>query len=396
VVRNERVRGMKWIFWISVTLIAYTYFGYPTWLWLRSRLRRLPVKTSAASTPTVSVVLVVRNEGSVIERKLKNLLHLEYPADLSEIVVVSDGSTDATNEILNYYSADSRVRTVLNSESRGKAAGLNDAISAARGEVIVFTDARQQIEAGALQRLLETFVDRTVGCASGELMLGDPANGETVRGIGLYWSIEKRVRELESASASVVGATGALYAVRRSLLVPVPAETILDDVYIPMHVVRQGFRVIFVPEARAWDVADQGADREFSRKVRTLSGNYQLLRLAPWLLRAENPLRFEFVSHKLLRLVVPFLLIAAFVSTLPLQQTFYRMALVSQVMFYTLGLLGLLNLTKGRLARVCDAARVFIVLNTAALVAFLKFISGRKVAWAAPGTDSTRASVQVG
>jgi poly-beta-1,6-N-acetyl-D-glucosamine synthase len=389
------MRGMKSIFWISVAVLAYTYCGYPAWLWLRSRLRGLPV-SAATFAPSISIAMVVRNEAAVLERKLKNLLELDYARELSEIVVVSDGSSDATNDILNYHAADCRVRIILNPESRGKAAGLNDAIAAARGEIIVFTDARQQIEAGALRLLVTKFSDPQVGCTSGELMLGNPCSGETARGVGLYWRIEKKVREMESASGSVVGATGALYAVRRSLLVPVPTETILDDVYIPMHVARQGFRVIFAPEARAWDVADQGSEREFSRKVRTLSGNYQLVQLAPWLLTAQNPLRFEFISHKLLRLAAPFFLVTAFVSTLVLQQTLYRAALALQVAFYTLGLLALMKLARGPLARIADAARTFMVLNTAALVAFLKFVSRRKVAWSSRPAENTRASVQVG
>jgi len=390
-VLNRRVRSVKWVFWTSAALLAYIYCGYPVWLWLRSLVRRRPLK-AGAFTPSISIAMVVRNESGVIERKLNNLLRLDYPAELSEIVIVSDGSSDTTNEILNYYAADCRVRIVLNSGSRGKAACLNDAIAAARGEIVVFTDARQQIEPEALRLLAKTFEDPQIGCASGELMLGDPAHGETARGMGLYWQIEKKVREMESASASVVGATGALYAVRRKLLVTVPAGTILDDVYIPMCVARQGFRVIFVPDARAWDVVDQGSEREFFRKVRTLSGNYQLLQLAPWLLSAGNPLRFEFISHKLLRLIAPFLLIAAFVSTLALPHTIYRFALALQIVFYALGLLAVMKLAKGPLARVADPARTFIVLNTAALVAFLKFVSGRKVPWSAPGTENLQAS----
>ena len=389
------MRGMKWVFWSSAAIVAYTYCGYPAWLWLRSRLRQIPV-TAEASTPSISVVIVVRNEAGVLERKLKNLLDLDYPHELSEIIVVSDGSSDATNQILNYHSADCRVRIVFKPESRGKAACLNDAIATARGEIIVFTDARQQIEAGAVRLLAGKFSDPKVGCASGELMLGDPGGGETARGMGLYWRIEKKVREMESASGSVVGATGALYAVRRTLLVPVPADTILDDVYVPMHVARQGLRVIFVPEARAWDVADQGAEQEFSRKVRTLSGNYQLLQLAPWLLTAQNPLRFEFASHKLLRLVAPFVLLAAFISPILLQQLFYRIALALQVAFYALGMLALLNLARGPLARMADASRTFIVLNTAAAVAFLNFVLRRKIAWSSSRpAENARASVQV-
>ena len=385
---------MKWVFWFSVAFLAYTYCGYPLWLWVRSRFRPRLVHASPYM-PAISIVMVVRNEAAVLERKLQNLLRLNYPQELTEIVVVSDGSSDSTNQILNYYSAERRVRILVHPERRGKAAGLNDGIAAARGEIVVFTDARQKIESQALRLLAENFADPHVGCASGELMLGDPDSGETARGMGLYWRTEKKIREMESLSGSVIGATGALYAVRRSLLVSVPDSTILDDVYIPMHVVQQGYRVIFVPSAHAWDIADQGAEREFSRKVRTLSGNYQLLQLAPWLLTGANPLRFEFISHKFLRLLAPLALVATLASSLALQRPFYRAALALQVVFYLLSVLGLMNVTKGPLARVLDAPRTFVVLNSAAVVALLKFISGGRVAWTAQ-TESTRPSVQVG
>jgi len=258
---------------------------------------------------------------------------------------------------------------------------LNQAIAAAQGEIVIFTDARQKIETEAVRVLASQFADPTVGCASGELMLGDSDSGEVVHGMGLYWRIEKTIREMESASGSVVGATGALYAVRRRLLVPVPSGTILDDVYIPMHVAREGFRVIFVPSAHAWDVADQGAEREFSRKVRTLTGNYQLVQFAPWLLGSSNPLRFEFISHKLMRLFAPFALVAALIAALALPQPIYRAALLLQVAFYALGLVAMTKLLRGPLARVADAARTFVVLNSAAAVAFVKFVTGRRVAW---------------
>jgi cellulose synthase/poly-beta-1,6-N-acetylglucosamine synthase-like glycosyltransferase len=371
---------MKWVFWASVAALAYTYVGYAVWLWVRGRFRSLPDKASPYQ-PTISVVMVVRNEAAVLERKLKNLLDLDYPKDLSEMVVVSDGSTDATNEILNYYSADRRVRVLIHAEPRGKAAGLNEAIAAARGEIVMFTDARQRIERDGMRLLANQFADPQVGCASGELMLGDPEAGEITRGVGLYWRVEKVIREMESASGSVVGATGAIYAARRNLVVPVPLGTILDDVYIPMHVARQGFRVIFVPSARAWDVADQGTEREFSRKVRTLSGNYQLVQFAPWLLGRSNPIRFEFVCHKLLRLFAPFALAALFVSSLVLAGPLYRTALVLQVVFYALSAVAAAKLARGPIARIADAAHTFVVLNTAAAVAFVKFVTGQRVAW---------------
>jgi cellulose synthase/poly-beta-1,6-N-acetylglucosamine synthase-like glycosyltransferase len=212
---------MKWVFWGAVCLIIYAYFGYAGWLWVRSRWRRRPVSRSSY-TPAISIVMVVRNEANVLENKLQNLLNLNYPGDLVEIVVASDGSTDGTNQVLSQYAKIPRVRAVFLAPSRGKAAGLNEAVAITRGDIVVFTDARQKIEADAVRLLLENFIDATVGCASGELMLGDPDRGETARGMGLYWRIEKRIRELEAASGSVVGATGAIYAVRRELLVRLP------------------------------------------------------------------------------------------------------------------------------------------------------------------------------
>jgi cellulose synthase/poly-beta-1,6-N-acetylglucosamine synthase-like glycosyltransferase len=326
--------------------------------------------------------MVVRNEESVLERKLQNLLGLDYPPDLCQVVVVSDGSTDRTEDILHEQAGNPRLLVVREQLQGGKARGLNDAIAVAGGEVIIFTDARQQIETGALRALVENFADPEVGCVSGALMLGDPALGEATKGMGLYWRIEKKIRELESESGSVVGATGALYAVRRELLTTVPVGTILDDLYIPLQVVRQGRRVVFEPRARAWDSPDLGGKREFARKVRTLTGNYQLLQLAPWVLSADNPVLLRLVSHKLLRLAVPFALAAALVASLWLKAPLYRMALVLQLAFYGLGLLALARLPEASvIARIADAASTFVLLNTAAVVAFANFASGRKTAW---------------
>jgi len=372
---------MKWVFWMSATFIAYTYLGYPLWLWIRSRWCRKPVR-SGPYIPFLSIIMIVRNEEKVLPRKLRNLLDLNYPDESLEIVMVSDGSTDSTNQILSEHTANPRIRVILNPQQQGKAAGLNAAMSSVRGEIVVFTDARQQIEPDAIRVLVENFADPEIGCASGELMLGDPETGEAEQGMGMYWRIEKAVRELESAVGSVVGATGAIYGVRRKLLVNVPDEAILDDVYIPMHVVRRGARVIFDPRARAWDSPDQGTAQEFTRKVRTLSGNYQLLQLAPWLLTSANPLRFQFVSHKVLRLVVPFALLATLLASFLTPGVFYRGAVILQLAFYTLSFLGLAHfLRRGPLARVADAARTFVLLNTAAAVAFANFAAGRKVAW---------------
>jgi biofilm PGA synthesis N-glycosyltransferase PgaC len=371
---------MTWVFWLAVAVIAYAYVGYLAWLWVRAQWRPRTVKR-AAGEPQVSVVMVVRNEEAVLAGKLRNLLELDYPAEHCQIVVVSDGSTDGTEAILWEHARNPQVQVILNRLAGGKALGLNEGMNLAHGDIVVFTDARQRIERGAIRLLMENFADPEVGAVSGELMLGDLANGETGRGMGLYWRIEKRVRELEAAAGSVVGATGALYAVRRSLVVEVPADTILDDVFIPMNVARQRFRVVFDGRARAWDRPDLGAQREFRRKVRTLTGNYQLLQLAPWLLRRENPLRFEFISHKLTRLGVPFALAAALAAAWFLPGPFYRAAFWTQLGFYGLSVLGWTRWRLGPVSRLSDAAYTFVALNTAALMAFANFVTGRKTIW---------------
>jgi poly-beta-1,6-N-acetyl-D-glucosamine synthase len=370
--------AVKWVFWIAAGIIVYAYVGYVCWLRLRLLWRKLPVQR-AAFTPPVSIVMVVRNEEQVLETKLQNLLALDYPE--LEIIVVSDGSADRSESILREYAREARVVPVLKQNSQGKAAGLNDALRQAKGEIVVFTDARQKIEPQAVRLLAENFADRDIGCVSGELMLGDPSTGESREGLGLYWRIEKLVRELESASGSVMGATGALYAVRRELLSDVPPGTILDDVYLPMQVVRQGKRVILDGRARAWDRANLGTEREFGRKVRTLSGNYQLVQLAPWLLSGENPARFRFVSHKLMRLVSPFALAAMLIACFFLPQPLYRVALIGQLAFYGLSLMAVWSLAIGPLRRLADAAHTFVILNVAALVAFSNFVTGREASW---------------
>ncbi len=372
---------MIWVFWLAAALVAYAYIGYAAWLRVRLLWRAHPVLRGFVS-PAVSVVMIVRNEEKILESKLQNLFSLDYPQDLVEIIVVSDGSTDRTEQILQEYSRDPRIKVVVNQLPKGKAGALNDALEIVHGDLVVFTDARQKLDRSAVRLLAENFADPQVGCVSGELMLGDPATGESGKGFGLYWQVEKQIRELESASGSVVGATGAIYAARRELLTHVPGGTILDDVYLPMHIVRQGKRVVFDARAIAWDSADLGAEREFSRKVRTLSGNYQLVQFAPWLLSRENPIRFEFVSHKLLRLAIPVALaLLLFLSPL-LKSPFYKVIFYAQVIFYGLSLISLARLARrGILARVADAAGTFVLLNSAAVVALANFVSGKRAAW---------------
>jgi biofilm PGA synthesis N-glycosyltransferase PgaC len=378
---------MKWVFWFSICLIAYAYFGYPVWLCVQTRLRPRPGVRSASIFPAVSVVMAVRNSADLILRKLRNLSELNYPADRLEVVIVSDGSTDKTNQSLTAIAND-RIRVLISPDHRGKAWALNEGIRAAAGEIIIFTDARQLIESDAVAQLVSDFADPSVGCVSGELMLDQVVADSRGTGIGLYWQMEKKIRRWEAAAKSVVGATGGLYAARKELLPSLPEETILDDVYIPMHIARQGARVIFEPRARAWDDLAFSSKREFRRKVRTLTGNYQLLRLAPWLLGPSNPLLVEFISHKLLRLLVPFALVALFISSFSIPVTFYKLAFGIQLACAALAILGILRPRHGLLSRLGflsrleDISLTFFVLNTAALVAFVYFVTGKKQVWA--------------
>jgi len=362
------------IFWASVALITYAYLGYPAVLWCRARIIRRPVRKQPVE-PSVSVILVIRNEESRIGTKLANICALDYPADKVQVLVVSDASTDASVEIVrSYQPAQSQRITLLELVSRsGKAAGLRVAIAASTSEILLFTDVRQEIERSALRNLVANFADPGVGCVSGELMLRK-SDSSARADISLYWRIEKLVRKLESKSGSVIGATGALYAVRRDAAVPPPAGTLLDDVFIPMHVVKSGLRVIFEPDAVAWD-ATCDERQEFRRKVRTLAGNYQLVQIAPWLLTRKNPVLVSFVSHKLLRMWVPLFLLGTWVANLMLlfSGELYIVTLGVQCLGYFAALLAFL-LPKRFVPGICSAAFSVLLLNAAAVVATFEFI----------------------
>lgn len=329
----------------------------------------------------MSIVLAVRNEEKHLPAKLANLAGLRYPADRLEVIAVSDGSTDATNQILAAWEGSSR-RTLFLAGHRGKATALNHAVADARGEIIVFTDARQTVAPDALKNLIADFADPSVGCVSGELMINENPNAPSAQGVGTYWRLEKKIRHWEGLAGSTIGATGAFYAVQKHLLSPLPEETILDDVYIPLQVVRQGQRVVFEPTALARDDFAPSPKQEFRRKVRTLVGNYQLLQLAPWIVTRSNPVRLQFICHKLLRLLVPFALLGLLVSTIWLRKGVYEVALGAQLVFYALALLSAFRAQAGIVSRLSDISLAFIVLNTAAAIAFFYFVTGRKAVWA--------------
>ena len=375
------------LFWISVAAILYTYIGYPVVVWMLARLRRREV-LKADIFPSVSVVLACHNEQGNIEARIKNLLESDYPRDLLEIVIVSDGSTDFTAEMARRHVSDS-IRLFAYEQQRGKATALNIGVEIAKGEIILFADARQSFEPSAIKELAANFADSSVGAASGELLL-DGAGGSSVgEGVGLYWKYEKWIRKSESRFSSVIGATGAIYAIRRELWQPLPDSTILDDVYTPMGIALGGRRVVFEEKARAHDRAIESTGHEFARKVRTLTGNYQLCQLMPRLLVPNNALLFQFYSHKLMRLAAPIFLLLILAANMFLaaaavasaSQLFYRATLAGQLVFYGGVAAGAYLLKHNRRVRLLNLAYVFSLMNAAALIGLLFFVLGKRNVW---------------
>ena len=299
--------------WGCAWLLAHVFVGYPAWVWLLARLRPQPVKKQAI-TPTVTVIMAVHDGGKHIRAKLKNLRTLDYPFENIDIIVACDGCHDDTG-VLARHCGDPRVCVLDFPARRGKASCLNDAVAIARGEILLMTDVRQKLSPTALRELVANLADPTVGVVSGELHLENVHSG-FAQGVDAYWRYEKLIRMAESRSGSTIGVSGALYAMRRELFEPLPPGTVLDDVLIPMRVAAAGQRVVFDPRALAWDQPSQQPAEERKRKIRTLAGNYQLVQLAPWLLVPwSNPLWFRFVSHKLLRLLAPWLLLLFALTT---------------------------------------------------------------------------------
>ncbi len=367
---------MKLTFWLSVALVSYAYFGYAILLAVYASLHRRP-HVVRAITPTVSILIAAHNEEARLAAKLANLRLLSYPSERLQIIVASDGSTDRTAAILE---ADGSVTPVILARAMGKACALNEAVRVATGEILVFLDVRQTVEYDALSELVSCFADPEVGAVSGELLLETAAGASAPDALGIYWKIEKAVRKLESASGSVIGVTGAIYAIRRELFVAIPVGTILDDVFVPMNVARAGKRVVFQPSAKARDRIFIEQGKEFSRKVRTLTGNYQLVRLAPWMLSPANPLLFRFISHKLMRLLVPLLLVLMLATSATIGGELYHAIFGLQLVFYSSAVCGALIPSTKRFKPVA-IANTFVMLNVAATVAFYNFVSRRKTVW---------------
>ena len=333
--------------------------------------------------PRVSVVVPCYNEEGNIEARIKNLEASDYPADKLEIIVVSDGSTDSTPEVAT-GAASLRTRVLTYPKRSGKAAALNCAIREASGDVIVFADARQSFAPRAIRELVANLSDETVGAVSGELILAEKGRSQLSDAQAFYWGYEKWIRKSESRFDSSIGATGAIYAIRRELWRPLPDSTILDDVYTPMQIALKGYRVVFEEKARAYDHAVSTSRQEFLRKARTLTGNYQLCQLMPRLLVPTHRLAIQFYSHKLMRLIAPILLVACFASNAAISimqganawSILYDAGLLAQSAFYLLVAAGWMVSGHNRGVRLAKAAYAFSLMNAAALVGLFYFITG--------------------
>ncbi len=372
------------LFGISVAVLAYTYAGYP--LLLRLRIRGKERKTADPadfSYPSLSLLIPVYNEERAIAAKLENALALDYPRDRFEVIVVSDGSTDGTERAAARFLRRG-VKLFALGGHRGKAAAINRGVSESSGELVVFTDATALFEKEALLRLAAAFADPAVGAASGELILREEASAGGELRVDYYWRLEKFIRRAEGMISSCAGATGAIYAVRRRLLRPLPEDTLLDDLVIPLEVVKSGRRVVFVEQARAREEKSAGLRQEFRRKVRTLSGNYQAFARESWsLIPGRSPIAFFLISHKLLRLLSPLLLLLALGASAFGSGVLLGTALAVQLGFYLAALAGWAESISGRRpGRLTAVPLTFTLLNAAALKAFaLSVILRRPPSW---------------
>ena len=370
----------EFAFWLAAAAIGYTFVGYP--LVMRALARALPRPPLGPRggdyRPRVSVVIVARDEGGTIARRIENVAAADYPIGLLEIIVASDGSTDGT---AGAVAAHGGARLLDSGEARGKAACLNDAVDAARGEVVVFADARQHFEPGAIEALVRPFADPEVGAVSGELLIA-AAESPVGSGIGGYWRMERSLRHDEARSGSSVGCTGAIYAIRRDLYRAIPHDTLLDDVVIPMLVAESGHRVLFARDAVAHDPQTQEPGRERARKQRTIAGNFQMLfRYPRWCLPWGHPLWWRLISHKYLRLLAPALLVLCLASNIAIApgRPPYLALLGLQVLFYTLAAVGIAGaLRRPRLLGLPAAFAFLNAMTVAGLFYYLRLLAGHR------------------
>jgi cellulose synthase/poly-beta-1,6-N-acetylglucosamine synthase-like glycosyltransferase len=364
------------VFVLSATFVLYVLFGYPALLAILARRRARPFQ-KRPQTKTVSILLPVHDGAAWIHQKLRSILALDYPRELVQVLVISDGSEDGTDEAVRGFASQGvELISILRS---GKATALNEGLRRATGEILFFTDVRQKLDPASLRNLVSCFADPQVGAASGELIILRGGTQEEAN-VGAYWRYEKWIRRHLSSIDSVLGATGCIYAMRARLAAPLAADTILDDVDLPLGAFFQGYRVILDESARAYDYPTS-LDSEFRRKVRTLAGVYQTIARHPELLRARNRMWVHFVSHKLGRLLLPWALLLVLAASFGLPGIWRSIALSAHTAFYALVVLDLILPERFLLKRLSSPARTFFVLMAAAFCAAFFPLLPRRMLW---------------
>ncbi len=382
----------KLFFWGSAATLAYTYVGYPLLAGLVSHYKTRPVRRENGFEPMVSLIITAYNEELGLTAKLENTLLLDYPPEKLEILVASDCSSDATDEIVKTFATrrDNPFRTRLHRQAQrgGKTAAQNAAVELAEGEIILFSDATTLYNSDVLRSMMPNFADAEVGCVAGRLLYVDPAQSGVGSGAKSYWGYETFLKTCESRIGSLIGASGCLYAVRRAAYVPLPPEACSDFV-IATVMVEQNLRAVFEPDAVCTEETNRRTDRELKMRVRIITQTFTDL----WTHRAMmNPLRSGFyavqlLSHKVLRYFAPFFLLALWPSSAQLarKSRLHRALFGLQNLFYALAAAGFWKSRqpdeqKGKLARLTSLPFYFVLANYASLLAVFQWLRGERYA----------------
>jgi cellulose synthase/poly-beta-1,6-N-acetylglucosamine synthase-like glycosyltransferase len=383
------------VFWITVAAFFYTYVGYPLLLYAMSSLRPKPV-VKDRHQPSVTVIITAYNEERDLKAKIENTLSLDYDPDLLEIMVASDCSSDRTDEIVRSF-ADHGVILHRQTQRLGKTAAQNATVELAKGDIILFSDATTLYQPDVLKVIVPNFADPTVGCVAGKLIYVDPRNSGVGQGARSYWGYETFLKTHESRVCSLIGASGCLYAVRRSAYVPLYNEA-CSDFIIATKMMEQGLRAIYEPEAVCWEETNYAAQKELNMRIRVITQTYTDL----WRHRAMmNPMRSGFyavqlISHKVFRYLVPVFLMLLLVSSAILApgSIFFAAVLIAQLAFYILAALGSLAVKMGVKSRLIVFPQYFLLANWAALAAFYKFVSGERYARWEPIREASPAATK--
>lgn len=359
-------------FLLSGAFVFYALAGYPLLLWVLARTRPKVIRKSF-EPKSVTVLLPVHNGEKWLRTKLESILALDYPLHLLHVLVVSDGSTDGTDDIV-LTEFNLREVKLLRVPKGGKAQALNKAIEHANGEILFFTDVRQTLDRDCLRKIVSCFADPQVGGVCGELIILDGETSEEAS-VGLYWKIEKWIRRQLSAMGTLLVVTGCLYAIRRELAEPVPAGSLGDDIFMPQAVLRKGFRVVFEDAARAYDYPTTH-DLEFRRKVRTLAALYQFVAR-----KGLGPNWFHFFSYKITRILLPYALMIVAIASFFLPLAVAIVAVAGQALFYGLAILDNVIPEKSLLKRISSPIRTFCMLMVASLWAISVFFVPASEMW---------------